>query len=189
MSNIGLFAQGSKVYGENLLISNCGQYLIALNIGGDYDFKHCTFANFWPFSRQTPSILLNNYYEDFEGNIQNRDLINASFGNCIIDGYNENELLFDKSNEASFNYSLNHCVIKSTEEYWNDWEYEMFEGIMLLNNGQESQFIDYEINDFRLDSASLAIDAGLQSIAIDVPYDINGILRTQNPDIGCFEME
>ena len=44
MSSIGLFAQGSRVYGKNLLIFNCGQHLIALNIGGAYRFQHCTFA-------------------------------------------------------------------------------------------------------------------------------------------------
>ena len=57
MSDIGLLAQGSKIYGENTLIANCGTSLMGLNIGGDYEFKHCTFANFWPFnSRQTPSV-------------------------------------------------------------------------------------------------------------------------------------
>ena len=80
MSNIGLLAQGTKVKAENLLLANCGENLLALNIGGSYEFTHCTFANFWQYSsRQTPSIFLNNYYEDINGNIQNRDLINADF--------------------------------------------------------------------------------------------------------------
>ena len=51
------------------------------------------------------------------------------------------------------------------------------------------KFVDYEINDFQLDSTSVAIDAGLESIALDVPFDINGVYRIQNPDIGCFERE
>ena len=80
MSQTGILAQGSNVYGENLQINNCGEHLLLLNIGGIYDFKHCTFANFWPFSRQTPSIVLNNYYEDINGTIQNRNLLKADFG-------------------------------------------------------------------------------------------------------------
>ena len=96
MSAIGLFGQGSNINAENLLMFNCGQHLLVLNIGGSYDFKHCTFANFWPFARQTPSIFINNYYEDINEEIQSRDLLNASFGNCIIDGNNENEIVFDK---------------------------------------------------------------------------------------------
>ena len=189
MSNIGILAQGSKVSGENLLISNCGQHLLALNIGGDYKFRHCTFANYWPFNRQTPSILLNNYYEDVNGTIQYRELINADFGNCIIDGNNEIELLYDKADDAVFNYNFNNCLLKLTEEYWTDWSNTNSNNNILLNNYQDNQFIDYQINDFQLDSLSVAIDAGLEAIAIEVPYDINGVLRTLNPDIGCFERQ
>ena len=57
MSGLGILAQGSHVVGENLLVSNCGQYGVALNIGGIYDFKHSTFANYYTAqSRQTPNV-------------------------------------------------------------------------------------------------------------------------------------
>ena len=73
MSNIGLLAQGSNVDAHNLVIRDCRQYLVALNIGGNYNFTHCTFANYWSYyqnsNRNTPSILLNNYYEGADGNI------------------------------------------------------------------------------------------------------------------------
>ena len=185
MSNIGILAQGSKLQAENLLIANCGVHSLVLNIGGDYIFQHCTFANFWPFSsRQTPSIVLNNYYEDNNGNTQNRDLIRANFGNCIIDGLNETEILFDKSNDALFNYELDYCLLKTNTNYWNDWNHDLCEENILSNN---TNFIDYEILNFELDSNSTAINAGSNIIAQDVPYDINGINRLNNPDIGCFE--
>ena len=93
MSGLGILAQDSHVIGENLLVTNCGQFGLALNFGGKYDFKHCTFANYYStLSRQTPNIFLNNYYEDINGTIQNRDLEQANFSNCIIYGDNENEL-------------------------------------------------------------------------------------------------
>ena len=185
MSEIGMLGQGSKIRAENLLIANCGIHLLGLNIGGDYDFKHCTFANFWPFaSRQTPSVFVNNYYEDVDGNLINRDLIQASFGNCIIDGANENEIFFDKSSDALFNYSINHSLLKLTENYWQDWNSALFEGNILSNN---INFIDYEIFDFELDSNSLAIDAASEIVAQEVPLDLNGNNRTINPDMGCFE--
>ena len=185
MSNIGILAQGTKVYGENILLANCGQNLLTLNIGGSYDFKHCTFANFWPYSsRQTPSIFLNNYYEDSNGNIQNRDLIQATFSNCIIDGSNENEILFDQSNEAIFNYILDHCSIKLDEEYWANWNHTS-----CINNitSESVGFIDYTLYNFELDSNSIAINNAGIDVAQEVPYDINGISRIENPDIGCFE--
>jgi len=188
MSDIGLLAQGSKIYGENMLIANCGTSLIGLNIGGHYEFKHCTFANFWPFnSRQTPSVFLNNYYEDNNGIIQERDLIRADFGNSIITGANENEIFFDQSSNENtiFNYNLDYCFLKLDTNYWNNWNQEVFEGNIL--NG-EIGFADYEIFNFELDSNSIAIDAGSELISKDVPTDINGVNRTINPDLGCFEM-
>ena len=185
MSEIGILGQGTKIRAKNLLIANCGVHLLGLNIGGDYDFKHCTFANFWPFSsRQTPSIFLNNYYEDINGNIINRDLIQASFGNCVIDGSNENEIFFDQSQDALFDYKINHSLLKLTQNYWQDWNNELFEGNVL---SEDINFVDYEIFDFELDSNSLAIDAGSETIAQEVPFDFNGHNRTTNPDMGCFE--
>ena len=38
-----------------------------------------------------------------------------------------------------------------------------------------------------LDEGSVAIDVGNESVASDVPLDINGINRMSNPDLGCFE--
>ena len=185
MSSIGILSQGSKVYAENMLVANCGQHLLALNIGGFYDFKHCTFANFWSFSsRQTPSIFLNNYYEDVNGNVQYRDLIQANFGNCIIDGSNETELLFDKSEKATFNYIIDHCVLKLNSDYWDNWSHELCDGVILC---ETAGFIDNEINDFQLDSNSVSLNVGSQLIAQEVPFDINNVSRIKSPDVGCFE--
>mgnify|MGYP001258378657 CR=1 FL=1 len=185
MSEIGLLAQGTKVYGENLLIANCGIHLLGLNIGGDYTFKHCTFANFWPFSsRQTPSVFLNNYYEDGNGSIQNRDLIKAYFGNCIIDGSNPNEVFFDQSSDALFNFEINSSLLKLDSSYWTNWNHSLCTD-NILSDG--INFADYEILDFQLDSLSNAVNSASPSIALEVPFDINGISRTNNPDMGCFE--
>ena len=87
MSGIGLLGQGAEIKGNNLLITRCGQYSLACNIGGSYEFTHSTFANYWDQGgRNTPSILINNYYEGADGNIYVRDLNKANFNNCIIDG-------------------------------------------------------------------------------------------------------
>ena len=87
MSGIGILGQGANIHAENTVISKCGQYAVACNIGGAYNFTHCTFANYWSYnSRKTPSILLNTYYEGTDGNIYVRDLGEANFTNCIIEG-------------------------------------------------------------------------------------------------------
>ena len=71
-------------------------YAVVLSIGGAYDFRHCTIGNYWSEGiRQTPSLVLNNYYKDIYGVWQIRELYSAYFGNCIIYGNIANELLLD----------------------------------------------------------------------------------------------
>lgn len=112
---IGLLAQGSFVQATNTIFRNCGQYAIALTIGGKYDFRHCTVSNFWGFSaRQTPSIVLNNYYEDTSGVIQNRPLEKAYFGNCAILGNHDEEILLDESPEnGTFNFIFENSLLRT----------------------------------------------------------------------------
>ncbi len=185
MSGLGILAQGAHVTGENLLITNCGQYGVALNIGGKYDFKHCTFANYYTTqSRQTPNVFLNNYYEDINGSIQLRELVQANFSNCIIYGDNENELLLDYNNGADFNYNFDHCLIKIDTTIHNSNEDPFFNQCLLNKN---PQFVDLDVWNFELDSISPAINIGSENTASLVPYDINGNYRVLLPDLGCFE--
>ena len=111
MTAIGLYAQGAKIEAYNNVIANCGQFAVALTIGGSYSFYHCTLANYWGYStRTTPSVLLNNYYIDIYSNLQVRPLNEATFGNCIIYGSKESELFLDKKETVS-TISLNTLCI------------------------------------------------------------------------------
>ena len=197
MSNIGIFATNSKVYGANLLIVNCGQHLLTLYRGGDYDFKHCTFVNPYPFSRQTPSILVTNYHKDANETYYYTDLKQANFGNCIIDGNIENEILLSKQDDADFEYLLDHCIIKSSSSFLDEmdvnWD-DNTNSIIRLNNNENCGITNFNQNDltmskldFYLANQSFAIGSGSENIANEEPIDMNGWNRTLNPDIGCFE--
>jgi len=180
MSGIGILGQGANITGNNILINNCGQYTLACNIGGNYNFTHCTFANYWDYSnRNTPSILLNNYYEGADGNIYIRDLETANFTNCIIDGIKSTELSLDKNDLGMFNYNFNHCLIKldptintGNAHYTNT----------IIN--QPPRFVDNK-NDFQLKESSPAINSG--NNITEGTFDIQGNIRT-NPDIGAYEL-
>ncbi len=114
MSVAGIYAQGAKINATNTVVSNSGQYSIVLSIGGDYNFYQCTIGNFWSFSsRQTSSVVLNNYYKDNNEVIHVRPLTNATFGDCIIYGNNEEELLLDKYPGSIFIYKFDHCLLKT----------------------------------------------------------------------------
>ena len=41
-----------NIVANNTVISRCGQYAVACNIGGKYNFNHCTFANYWNYSNR-----------------------------------------------------------------------------------------------------------------------------------------
>ena len=111
-----LYGVGSRIRAYNSIFGNCGQYVVALAIGGDYSFYHCTFANYWNLdNRQTPTLLINNYYETVTQTIITRPLDSANFYNCIIYGDLANEYELDQSTNTSINYryKFHHCVLKT----------------------------------------------------------------------------
>ena len=186
MSAIGILGQGAKLEVNNTIITKCGQYSVVCNIGGDYTFKHCTFANYWNFDyRNTPSILLNNYYEGSDGNIYIRDLNNAYFGNCIIDGNLSTEISFQENSIGNFNYKFDHCLLKidpnedtGTSDYIN-----------IIKN-KNPEFVSKQLFDFHLSETSPCNSAGdfniTQSESI-LSLDLEGNSRDNLPDLGTLE--
>ncbi|MDA0682104.1 MAG: hypothetical protein O2781_02000, partial [Bacteroidetes bacterium] len=157
----------------------CGQYAVACNIGGTYNFTHCTFANYWNYSnRNTPSILLNNYYEGADGNIYVRDLKAANFINCIIEGSLSTEVSFQEQELGLFNYTFDHCLIKLDPSINTDNSH--YQNVIL---NQAVNFKDGYEGDFHLKENSPAIDAGNSMGNFN---DIEGNTRN-NPDIGAYE--
>lgn len=181
MSGIGIFSRFYNIYGSNNVIANCGNYCAAFTMGGSYNFKHTTIANYWTKSiRQTPALFLNNYYTDSDNVIHPIDL-NVSFGNSIIYGNNDEEIQYDENSGAAFNYYFDHCDLK-TELNISDIEkyYEC------LKN-EDPLFADYQTNNYMPDSLSPVRNIGSMEIATDSPLDILGSDRTESPDLGAYE--
>ena len=184
MSSIGILGQGAKIVASNTVVSECGQYTVACYIGGDYTFNHCTFANYWNYSiRNSPSILLNNYYLDAFDNVQIRDLNKAFFGNCIIYGSLSTELSFDENNAGLFNYQFDHSIIKIDPSI--NTNTSNFNNII---KNSDPIFSDHLNNDLSLDETSPAIGSGNYQITTDnnLLLDINGETRNNPPDLGAY---
>ena len=181
MSSIGIFGQGANLEINNTIVSNCGQYSVACNIGGEYEFTHCTFANYWDFNhRNTPSILLNNFYTDINEIVHIRDLNKANFVNCIIDGSLSTEIEFQKNNTGTFNFTFDHSLIKiDPKENTNTSDY-----INIIKN-EDPHFVDKNSGDFHLESNSPAIDAGKITI---LNTDLEENVRDNLPDLGIYEL-
>ena len=190
MSSIGIFGQGANIEVNNTIISKCGQYTLACNIGGTYKFTHCTFANYWNYNnRNTPSILLNNYYEGADGNIYDRGLLAANFTNCIIDGSLSTEVSFQQQ-AGEFNYTFDHCLIKLDPAI--DTDNAHYENVII---NQSPKFKDNTESDFHLTEDSPSVDAGSSDVFDNDFYnilktDLDGLDRDlNNPDLGAYEFE
>lgn len=185
MSAWGIFARMYRINATNTLISNCGEVGLYLTQGGYYDFRHCTVANYWSQSvRQTPAVVVTNYYKDpYSGNIYASHLDKAYFGNCILYGNVESELLLDNQYGGDFNYKFDNCLIK-VKEVPTD-----------LNNytdcifNQTPGFVSIEKNNYHIDTSSAAINKGKRQVALLIKKDLDQVNRMEDeaPDIGAYE--
>jgi hypothetical protein len=185
-----LYALGAHIEAHNCVFANAGQYTVACVIGGKYSFVHCTMANYWNGNRQSPQLVLNNYYtysaNGGQSMLELRNLTQAYFGNCIIYGNKELELAIDLSADADANFFFDHCIIKSNNEVNTD-NPNYFSDIILNEN---PKFINISSPyDYRLDTLSPAKDVGSNIIASPFPTDKDGNprLTDSNPDLGAYE--
>ena len=189
MSYAGIYAQGSTIFSSNCVIADCAYYAVALTIGGSYEFYHCTIANYWQNTfRQTPSVVLNNYYE-YEGQAIIRDIEKATFGNCIIWGDKEDELYFDKYPDAgTMNYLFDHCIIRISDEI--ERNPANFIGNIL---NDDPLFVNTDNYDYQLDTLSPATDEAniefINQFPLKLAYDLKRVERLLNfkADIGAYE--
>ncbi len=182
MSGVGILSRNQNIDAENLLISNCKQYNMALTMGGNYEFRHCTFANYWNYDiRKTPAIYINNYYKDQNDVINNFDLSKADFYNCIIYGNADEELVLDDINNGTiFNYLFDHALLKTqnTTSDVNFWK-----NIVLNKN---PNFVSTSDNDYHIESESAAINKGKAGVL--PPKDLDDVTRdVSTPDLGVYE--
>lgn len=186
MTSSAIYAQGATIKAFNNIISNCGQFGIALTIGGSYEFYHCTIGNYWGFSaRSTPSLFINDYYVDINGTIHARPLTKALFGNCIIYGNKTSEVYIDLKDNTELNYKFDHTLLKVDPEFSTS-NPNLFENVIV---NKDPNFIDPYEGNFELDTLSAAIDFGKDEYGDLYRLDINLQNRTSDshPDLGAYE--
>ncbi len=183
MNYAGIYSLAGTITSENTIVANAGFYAIALLIGGNYTFYHTTVANLWAYSNRTdPSVVIaNNLVANgiyYVGDVQ------ATFGNCIIYGNNDDELGLGEDDGYGFNILFQNCMITNKETDISDTT--RFKNIFTNLN---PEFVDFSENNFELDTLSPVIDKGSINIGNLVPTDYKGDSRTSDiaPDLGAFE--
>lgn len=195
-SRTALLGGYGNVTARNVVLANSGLFLF-YGLGGNYDFRHCTFANYWRGStRSDPAVLLTNFFEfrDENGDVQRlvRDVESAYFGNCIIDGNARQEFATAKDEAGLLNFSLNSALLK-VENDPEDRGFDLGDGSKFQNIlvNQLPEFVNPNGNNYRLDTTSQVIDAGNIQDGLILPVDIVGNNRNFNgrPDLGAFERQ
>jgi hypothetical protein len=112
MSLWGLYALNYNIYGGNNVISNCQEHSLNIQLGGRYTFIHCTFANYWTKSTRAKSTV--NISNHTSGVVFPMDT--CYFGNSVIDGNKEGELVIDVQNSTTFppSFKFSSCWLKSS---------------------------------------------------------------------------
>jgi len=183
MQGWGIFSRFYNIEANNLLIANAGSSLLNLTTGGNYSFKNSTFANYWGHDvRQDPLLHLSNYFI-YTNSLEEEvvlygDLENAYFGDCILYGNLDNEILIDKYPESTtlFNYEFDYNLLKTTNtqnEFFTNCTYN-----------KDPLFLDFTVNNYHLDSLSPARNLGIR---MGNDFDLDGIKRSNTPDLGAFE--
>jgi len=175
MGNSGILCFSSDLYAENILVNNCIELNCGNIAGGNYIYRHCTFANYsFNFIRQTPSFFIsdNIILDDNSSIIED---VYIEIQNSIIDGNMEDELFFDLDGGANSFFVFNNSMFKSTIA-----ELDTLGNILNKN----PEFVDPSRYNYRLDTLSPAKDMG---VFVGVDHDLDNNQRDELPDLGAYE--
>lgn len=172
---VGLLGYTARIDAENVLISNCGLYNFLGDFGGDYRFRHATFANFSSgFSRSFPMFALTNRDLGGQTNAVNLELLNS-----IVWGSRQDEFLLDTSGNGAFQANLSHSILRTSR-------LQPLGTNLLYVSPRFRSTVD---KDFSIDTLSPAYQAGLDLIPQfpSLSTDLLGNPRSILPTLGALE--
>ena len=183
-ASVGLLSSIFTIDAENLLITNSGQHNVVLRSAGDYNFTHCTFANYFDAAkRETPSFFVLNSFVTANAT-QVIGVPEVQLYNSIVDGDLDNEFDTEVINNGSITFDVQNTLLKTTYNTSNNSEFQN-----IIKNPSSEIFNDPSNGDFELFEQSVARNGGNINFANQVPLDLNGESRTTDgqPDLGVFE--
>ena len=175
MADYGLLALNADVDVYNTVISNCTAGLVAGLGRSYYRFRHCSLVNNdTRFLREDEQRALLFVQDFFEENPLTQPF-SLQILNSIVWGSLDNELLIDAIKPGD-QFKLLSTLIKTSDTT------KVLADINLYN--QQPRFVNAESYNYRLDSLSPAIDAG---VPLGIERDLDGKVRDARPDLGAYE--
>jgi len=175
MSQSGILAFTSDIEAENTLINNCREFVVANLAGGNYLYRHCTFANFsFDFSRDNPAMVIsdNIVLQNDQSIIED---VSFELYNSILYGSLEDELSLNNDGNARLEIFIAGSLLKTTIT-------ELDINANILN--EDPKFANPFNFDYHLDTLSPAIDNGLDS---EIAIDLDSTKRDETNDVGAYE--
>jgi len=174
VSGAGILSFTSDLTLTNCLINNCVEFNFAGLAGGNYDFKHNTFANFgYGFFRSQPIMVFTNNLQLSDGSVIFADL-KANLNNNIIWGSKTDEIQLAQSTENLFDIAfMDNLMRSSMSEFATD---------NIIN--KDPLFTQPSEYNYRIDSLSPAINVGAD---LAIKIDLDSLQRDDKPDIGAYE--
>ncbi|MFK8045436.1 MAG: choice-of-anchor Q domain-containing protein [Crocinitomicaceae bacterium] len=167
---------------ENTIFGNAGIISAYLFAGGEAQFKHCNFVNYWTGSRSGPAFAIKNYFV-VDDIAYVRPVTNTIFDNCIMYGNGANEIVVDTLIESpvTFDVLFRNCLMEREED--EIYEYSNYIDVIWRQN---PLFKNTSENDFKFDDGSPLDNAGNSFSGLNL--DIEGNNRSAStPDIGAYE--
>lgn len=198
-ANFGILAEAATITGENLVANNAGEASVSLLLGGNYDFKYSTFANYSTAYNQRPLDLMDYYVS---GNTTYTSSLTANFDNCIIYGSGNLGVNIDRKGDANnLQLRFNKCLIKIVDTYGQLNTLDYYNGtankpavadysssLIAANSSQQNpKFVDAKNNDLHIITGDSAADGAAGSVTTQFSTDVTGLSRTTPTDIGAYE--
>jgi hypothetical protein len=203
VSFAGIYAFGANITCYNTVIADCAGAATALLRGGSYRFLHCTISNNGVLgaARSNPSVILTNLFNNPEYDqasgkykyvLRTGDLQEATFANCILYGNITHEFQFVHNTTNLFNYKLDHCLVKASEDSLDVADVTHYNTLIFNKDPRFVNDSDRYHLDFSLDTLSPAKDAGDPLLPVTYPFlgiDLTGFSRLTDgkPDLGAYE--
>jgi len=195
-SVVGILGRFAKIDGFNVVVNSRtrGVGALACELGGTYNFTHCTFNNQSSSSTQF-AVIINNFLEIANGQILTFPLTAANFNNCIIFGSNSRQFILSKRDSETFNYKFTNCLVKfnNSDPFFNGsllYDFEnanLFENCLIAKNSFDlkSDFLNPSENKLQIGNDSAAKGTGNPTFSAGT-NDILGNSRGSSSDMGAY---
>lgn len=183
----GLLCVNSSVQADNCLFTNSGNN-VAISLGGDYQFTHCTMASYSNnfIAHKNPVLQVANYA--VQGSTVFTNNLNASFRNTIMwgdTGTVQNDVVVAKQGSNTFAVNFQNCLYRVATDPANS---VLTNNLKNLNPLFDSIDIAKNSYNFRISNATApGINKGIATTFLKDLDDKNRNVGL--PDMGCYEKQ